>query len=236
MIDVVTFKWKKPKGGYKLKNQVDYSGEHVNVLYKSILRNTSLPFKFHCVTDDSTGLLSEINYIPLWDKCKYLGGCYNRLFVFSNKMKKIIGQRLMIIDLDCVIVGNLDNILSRQEDFIINEYRVKNSATKQIYNGGLVMMNAGARSKVWTEFDPQTSPQKLDPLRNNNLLQGSDQAWIQYTLGEYESTFSNAEGVYDFKQVRDNLPSNATMVFFPGRNDPKLETENINWVKKNWKL
>jgi hypothetical protein len=236
MIDIITFKWKKSDGGYKLKNQLDYSSEHVNILFNSIKRNTTIPFNFHCVTDDKRGLLSEINYIPLWDKCRHLGGCYNRLYVFSYEMRKLIGKRLMIIDLDSVIVGNLDKILSRQEDFIINEYRVKNSSIKQIYNGGLVMMNAGARSQVWDEFNPDTSPQELDPLRDQKLLQGSDQAWIQYKLGENESTFTTDEGVYDFKQVRENLPDNATMIFFPGREDPKLERENIQWIKDNWKL
>lgn len=235
MINIVTFKWQKNKTGYKLKNPIDYDSEHVNVLYNSIKRNTTLPFNFFCITDDNTGLSKDIKYIPLWDKCRYLGGCYNRLYIFSYDMRKLIGKRLFIIDLDCVIVSNIDEILQRSEDFIINEYRVPNSTIKQKYNGGLVMMNAGCRQQVWDDFDPAVTPKILDPYRNEKLLQGSDQAWIQYKLGLGESTFTNEEGIYDYKQVKNNLPFNASMIFFPGKQDPKIEKQNVSWINEHWR-
>lgn len=236
MIDIVSFKWKNIQTGYKLKNQVDYSATHVNILFRSIKRNTTVPFRFHCVTDDPDGLDGEINYIPLWNKCRDLGGCYNRLFMFSYEMRKHIGKRIMMIDLDCVIVSNIDHILLRSEDFVINEYRVKNSSFGQLYNGGLILMNAGSRKEVWEKFDPLSSPQLLDPLRESKQLQGSDQAWIQYVLGTNESTFTNLEGVFDYKQIKSQLPSHASMIFFPGREDPQIEKNNVDWVSDHWRL
>lgn len=234
MISIITFKWKKSKQGYKLKNKVEYSSNHVNILYDSIKRNTTIPFKFFCITDDNTDLLPDINYVPLWDKYKYLGGCYNRLYVFSSEIKNLLGDKLFSIDLDCVITGNIDSILNKDDDFVINQYRIKNNSIKQLYNGGMFLLTTGARKQVWENFDPVISPNLLQPLRDKKLLQGSDQAWIQYALGNNEKVYTNEDGVYDYYQVGSNLPSNAKIVFFPGRDDPALEREKIKWIRDNW--
>jgi len=242
MINIVTFKWKnkKNKSGYKLKNPVEYSAEHVNILYSSIKRNTTVPFKFFCVTDDSNNIHPEITTIPLWDKCKYLGGCYNRLFIFSKEMEKILGKKFITIDLDCVIVGNLDNILSRQDEFVINSFYNK-GLWGQRYNGALIMMNAGCRSTVWDTFNYDESPKLMSEMKKQKKLIGSDQAWIQHVLGEHEKRFTpQDDGVYDYKSLKTDssntpLPDNAKIVFFPGKQDPQLMND-IDWIRKNWRI
>lgn len=234
VINIVTFKWKKPSTGYKLKNPVEYSAEHVNVLFRAVKRNTTMPFKFVCITDDSTGIDKDIEIVDLWDKYKSLGGCYNRLYIFSEKIKNILGERFVCIDLDCVIVDNIDSILSRQEDFIINKF-ISKGGHNQIYNGGLIMMNAGARQQVWKDFDPINSLNLLDKLRNEKNLVGSDQAWIQTILGNHESMFTESDGVYDFSFLPDKkLPTNAKMIFFPGKVDPSQEKNHVDWIIRHW--
>jgi len=233
-ISIVTFKWQKPSSGYKLKSPVEYSADHVNILHRSIKRNTTLPYRFYCVTDNSNNLDKEINFIPLWDKCRSLGGCYNRLFIFSEEMKNLFGDRFLCIDLDCVITGNLDNLLSRKEDFIINKFLSK-GGHNQIYNGGLIMMNSGARKEVWEKFDPIKSVELLDIVRNEQKLVGSDQAWIQVCLGENESQFDETDGIYDYSFLENQLlPANAKIVFFPGKVDPSQEKNKISWIEKYW--
>jgi len=233
-ISIVTFKWKKPSSGYKLKSPVEYSAEHVNVLYRSIKRNTTVPFKFICVTDDTSGLDGEIQAVELWDKYKSLGGCYNRLYIFSEQIKSILGERFICIDLDCVIVSNIDTILTRKEDFIINKF-ISKGGHNQIYNGGLILMTAGSRQKVWNDFDPNKSLTLLDKLRNEKNLVGSDQAWIQVSLGESEPMFTEEDGVYDYSFLTDRkLPANAKMIFFPGKVDPSQEKNKIDWIAKHW--
>lgn len=234
VINIVTFKWKKPSTGYKLKNPVEYSAEHVNSLYKAVARNTTLPFKFTCVTDDATGIYKEINITKLWDKHKILGGCYNRLFIFSEEIKEILGERFICIDLDCVIVDNIDSILQRNEEFVINKFLSK-GGHGQIYNGGLILITAGSRKKVWDDFEPTQSLALLDRRRNEQNLVGSDQAWIQVVLGNNESLFTEADGVYDYSFLPDRkLPTNAKMIFFPGRVDPSQEKDKNEWVAKHW--
>jgi len=234
VINIVTFKWKKPSTGYKLKNPVEYSAEHVNSLYKAVARNTTLPFKFTCVTDDASGIDKEINIIHLWDKYKSLGGCYNRLYIFSEEIKDILGERFICIDLDCVIVDNIDPILQRNEEFVINKF-VSKGGHNQIYNGGLILITAGSRKSVWTEFDPDKSLTILDKHRNEQNLVGSDQAWIQVILGNNETLFTELDGVYDYNFLPDRrLPTNAKMIFFPGKVDPSQEKNKNEWVAKHW--
>lgn len=233
-ISIVTFKWRKPSTGYKLKSPVEYSAEHVNILYKSVKRNTTIPFKFICVTDDPSGLNEEIQVIDLWDKYKNLGGCYNRLYIFSEEIKNLLGERFICIDLDCVIVDNIDAILTRKEDFIINKF-ISKGGHNQIYNGGLIMMTAGTRKRVWEDFHPIKSLETLDRLRNEKNLVGSDQAWIQVNLGENESMFTENDGIYDYSFLPDKkLPENAKIIFFPGKVDPSQEKDKVEWIIKHW--
>lgn len=42
-----------------------YGPEYVNRLFNMVARNTTLPFKFVCFTDDAKGLLPEIDARPL---------------------------------------------------------------------------------------------------------------------------------------------------------------------------
>jgi len=239
MISVVCFKWKRSKEGIQLPSSINqYGPEHVNILYHSTQRNTTVPHRFICVTDDSKGLHSNIEVVPLWDHCQYLGGCYNRLYIFSSEVENLFGPRFITIDLDCVIVGNIDHILNRTEDFVINEYDIKGNrhATHQYYNGGLIMMNAGAREEVWTDFDPTKAPELLQPRKDRIELIGSDQAWIAHRLGDGESMFTKDDGVYDYRKLDDRkvLPDNASIVMFPGKRDPLTEYKRIPWIQKHW--
>lgn len=240
MLSIVVFKWNRIRSGMQLPSSIDqYGAEHVNILYHSIKRNTTVPFRFICVTDDYEGLHPDIEQRWLWDFCRELGGCYNRLYIFSEKVEKILGPRFITIDLDCVITGNIDHILRRSGDFIINKYDIQANrhASHQYYNGGIIMMDAGARRQVWDEFDPQTTPQLIQPRKDKIELVGSDQAWIAHVLGPGEQTFDQKDGVYDFRKLDDKqkLPEDAAIVMFAGKRDPLTEYQRYKWIRDHWK-
>jgi len=223
----------------QLPSTVDqYGPEHVNILYHSVKRNTTVPHRFICVTDNAEGLHSDIEVVPLWDYCQYLGGCYNRLYIFSPDIEDLFGPRFITIDIDCVIVGNIDHILNRTEDFIINEYNIEknNHATHQYYNGSIIMMDAGARDEIWNDFNHRTTPQLIQSRKDNIELVGSDQAWISHRLGPGEKTFTNEDGVYDYRKLSNKsmLPRNAAIITFAGRRDPLTEYKKVRWIRQHW--
>lgn len=233
-LKVVCFKWEH-KGGYTLPSSIDnqYTAQHVNRLERMVAKNLSLPYEFICITDDPTGV--NCRTIPLWDKCRKLGGCYNRLYVFSEDMKYLIGERFVCIDLDCVVTGPLDRLFSRKEDFIINAYRAFRKGREQYYNGGLFLMNAGARKQVWERW-LEGGIDELASVRREKLLVGTDQAWISHVLGRGECMYDEDDGVYNFRHLlgdKRTLPTNACMVFFAGAIDPSTE-KGIGWIDQHY--
>src|SRR5690606_7688854 len=125
--------------------------------------------------------------------------CFRRLQMFAPEFEAIAGKRFVSIDLDVVITDDLRPLWNRTEDFVIY---ARDSANYH-YNGSMIMMNAGCRPQVWTDFDPANSPRLANAAGNF----GSDQGWIQYRLGRGEAKFTIKDGIYAYK--RDCLTRNA---------------------------
>ena len=238
MLTVACWKWKRIPTGHQLPNVVDYTPAHVHTLQAMVARNTTLPHRFVCITDDPAGL--ECETIPLWDVYE-AGGCYHRLRAFDPDFG-LLGRRFAWIDLDAVIVGNIDHILDVDADFAINKYVYK-GRLHQHYNGGIVVMTAGARPQVWDRFDPRVSPRYIRMLNHKSLLLGSDQAWISHVLGNGERTFDHREGVYEMMSLTrmrrrvvnepQNIPADARIILFSGPRDPSMST--LPWVIEHYR-
>lgn len=235
-LKIVTFKWRHDKGVAlpAIAKIGQYGANHVNKLFHGIERHTTIPHEFICITDNPNGI--ECRTIPMWKTYRDLGGCYSRLFMFHPLMNKLIGERFVWIDLDTVIVGNIDKILKRKEDFIIHRY-YGSLYPKQKYNGSMVMMDSGCRAQVWETFD-YSSIEKLDKLKEDGQFIGTDQAWINYVLGGEESTFGVSDGIYEFSKLPDKgfkLPEDARMIMFSGKRDPSMLASKYDWINEHWK-
>ena len=102
-----------------------YSVRYVNVLYKSIKRNTSFDIRFFCFTEDPVGLDKDIIAKPL---PKFKNGlkskhCYIKEagLCDDNLAEELKGQRVFFFDLDVIITGSLDDIFNfpKGDDFYI---------------------------------------------------------------------------------------------------------------------
>jgi len=228
---IICWKWKKQKIGFQLPGKVSYTAKHVNILNNMLLRHCRIPFRLICFTDDSTGICCETMPIPT--KYSELGGCYRRLWMFSEEAKTL-GKRIASIDLDCVIVKDCTEIFSRTEEFIINTYNSSRfGAIDQFYNGSLIMFDTGSRKELWNDFNQSNTPLKLKINNRKKICIGSDQAWIRMRIGKKEVRFSNHDGIYEARQIRQTVPKNASIIFFSGPNDPMIDTRE--WVVENWK-
>lgn len=221
MITFLCFRW-----GNK------YKSEHVNVLRRMLVRNLSLPHELVCATDNASGLDSGVRPAPLERQLIGLGNAYPKLAAFRPDAASIYGgTRLCVIDLDCILCGNLDGLFARPEPFIIwRDALADRQPARFEYNTSLILMDAGSRSEVWNSFNPRQSPQIV---RKEGRC-GSDQAWVSRSLNG-EAAWSAADGVlsWRFDVGGKSLPRQARIVFFHGREKPwTLPNEPL--VRKYW--
>ena len=236
MLTVVTFKWSKP--GYRSK----FEGSHVDTLYRMVKRNYRHKFRFVCITDDDSGINEpEIEIFSLWEDFRHVDNpsgrrnpsCYRRLRIFAANAGEWLGSRIVALDLDTVITGDMGPVWNRKEDFVI--WGDTNHSNP--YNGSMVLFTAGARPHLWEEFDPDVSP----GLARAAGFFGSDQAWFAYRLGPNETKWNSRDGVYSFRNHilprRSMLPGDARVVFFHGRHDPwQPATQRLApWIKEHYR-
>jgi hypothetical protein len=235
----VCFKW-KPVAGYRSS----YGPLQVHTLRNMVARNYDAPHRFICVTDDPTGL--ECETVPLWNDYagipnpSFRGGpsCYRRLKLFHRDIGADIGERIVHMDLDIVITGDLKPLVDRQEPFV----GWRNTNPLWPWNGSFFMLTAGAHPEVWESFDPATSPRKSHAAG----CKGSDQGWMSYVLPRNLPAWTERDGVWSYQdQIAHRgrrpwpykLPRDAKVVIFHGTVDPwSPEAKRAApWVREHYR-
>jgi hypothetical protein len=207
---VMTWLWRQPGG------RTQFTATHVNIWAAMIRRHCTLDIELACVTDMPEGVDPGIRIIKppgFHDDLqtrRWRGGrpsCYRRLAMFAPDAGKTFGRRFVSMDLDVVIGGNIDAILSRTEDVVLCS--PSQVGARWVYNGSMVLLKAGSRPRVYTEFTPEKAEHA------STQFVGSDQAWLAYALGRGEATWAPRDGVARWGQA-----SEGAMLFFPGNVKP----------------
>lgn len=223
LLTVACWKWKRK-----------YGPHYVNKLMRGVARNLTIPHRFVCITDDPDGVECETWPIDRPDLLDVKDGCYTRLSMFDPEwQRKHDIERIVCLDLDMVITGNLDPLFSRTEPFII---LAKSHWNPCRFNGSVMSIQAGARPEIYTGFT-------LEAAETASIIdgeyRGTDQTWIAHVASD-AATFSFREGVFSvgkpgWPQGGNPLalPPGARIVSFPGRRDPSTLLM-LDWVRKNW--
>lgn len=227
MLSVVAWKWRGTRA---------YTSQQVNVLARAFAANLTVPHEFVCVTDDPRGLASSIRPVklPTFNHLKVRPGfpsCYVRLHAFDPAFAEQLGRRILMTDIDAVITGNLDHLVKRDEDFVIWENTGKPGRIH--YQGGLMLMDAGARPQVWESFRGEESRDLTASLG----LVGSDQAWITHCLYPGEATWTYEDGLAYREDCKGGKPPPwACMVQITGRLKPWAPGFKFHWpgVHAHW--
>lgn len=102
-----------------------YDASYVNILHRMVKRHLTLPFRFVCLTDDTTGIDSEIETFPIPEfkrdkpfKEPRRDGGWKKLLTFSHPLYDLKGTALFL-DLDVVIVDSLDAFFKPKGEFYI---------------------------------------------------------------------------------------------------------------------
>lgn len=218
MISVVCFLWSSP--GYRTV----YTAEHVNTLARMMRRTCTVAHRLICVTNQADGIDPSVEIVP--DRADFAGiasphgprapACYRRLRLFAPDARETFGERIVALDLDCVIAGDLGPLWNREDDFVGWRDPL---VPKQIC-GSMFMLRAGSCSEVWKEF--RRGPLHAQALAARAHYRGSDQAWISFCL-PFCQKWSRADGAYSFRvdlRAAQSIPRDARVVFFHGNTKP----------------
>ena len=97
-----------------------YGPEYVNRLYGMVARNLARPFRMVCLTDDATGVRAEVACAPIpalpsIPQPKERG--WTKLAAFSPELSGLLGETVLFLDLDVVVMGALDPLFDHPGAF-----------------------------------------------------------------------------------------------------------------------
>jgi len=182
-VHIVLWKWEQPSA----RVGSSYTAHYVNVMAAMLRRNNTLDARIICITDRADGI-TECETAPLWRDLDtianatkdHLPSCYRRLKLYDYKTQRSLGidkgDRILSIDLDSVICGNLNSVLQTEGRYV--GWGLKGSHHLNVFNGSFQMFTSGDLQEIWSSFDPNTSPREC--FRKGWL--GSDQSWLSMNL------------------------------------------------------
>jgi hypothetical protein len=234
---VLTYWWTDPASKHNAKYQ--YTSGDVRLLQRMVKRHLTVPHEFAVVTDrpDEFENDADIRAILIDWTTHVPGRCFVRLMTF-HPTGADIGERVLQMDLDTVVVGNMDALVDRNEDLVLwrNPSRVpwENPVKpgRPYYNTSILLHRCETMPEVWEQFHVSRSARVRD-----------DQWWLAELLGPDMPYFDGArDGVYRLARadtpgsgVNGELPENARIVFFPGSDgkwfEPRIAAANP-WIER----
>jgi hypothetical protein len=203
-----------------------YTQKYVNALARNIANNTTVPYRLVVLTDFTSGFDDSVvdELIPLKHKYK---GWWSKVELFRPD---IFGEseRVVYFDLDTVIVGNIDHLLTDTSMF---------SGLRDLYHltflqTGVMVWNPKFHHQVYERFDS-------NPLLHIQQNYEGDAKWIRENLYDFEYLQDNyPDTIVSFKaHCRKNdkiiIPKNAAVICFHGLPRPHTITDPV--ITEHWK-
>jgi hypothetical protein len=209
MLTVVCWLWRGWRPVYK--------AEHVNRLVDKLKEHLKIPHRVVCATDSPNGIRCETTPIPVvhgfekWPRA--LPNCFRRLYLFGGAARNTFGDKCLSIDLDCIILGNLDSLITQ------DHFKIMRGGVNP-YNGSLWQVTPGWRPDVWHELDLDLARQAgRNRMPNGHRVYGSDQVVMAHKIKD-APTWGPQDGVYQYSGLGNTVPDNGRLIFFAGNTKP----------------
>jgi SAM-dependent methyltransferase len=204
----------------------EWGPEYVNKLYRTTKFYISQPHRFVCFTDQSEGIDENIEILPLQSP-SYVD-ILPKMVVY--RPDNGLSGRVIVIDLDIVIVDSLDDMVSYYGEFCCKHNYLKFHEP----GGDMLGFEFGYGEKIWDVIKGRTEEieqkTKGDEREVYKLLidwQNID-TWQMLYPGQLVSYKLDI-----LKNGLDKFPENARLVSFHGQPRPH-ELLHIDWIKKHW--
>lgn len=213
-----------------------YSLDDVRKLEAGLRRGMKEAYRFAVVTDN----VDRAPDLPMWEipqediSLTKMPGCFARLRLFDPDWLAghgiAEGERVVSLDLDNVITGDLYPLFYRPEPFMI--LTGANASNPCPYNGSVWMVRAGYRPDVWSDFTLEAA----DKVRHAAFA--DDQSWFAHKMPHVTGwPAGSGSGIYGFQKPGwpkgEALPKDARIVAFFGWRSPE-KFKHLDWVKRHW--
>jgi hypothetical protein len=232
-IDVTCWKW----GGL-------FDAMHVNVLRAALDRHLQHPHALTCITDDPTGIDGDVRIVPMPTEFASAPRCRRRMQGFDRDFSAALGARILYIDLDVVLVGDITSLVNRPEAVI--GFRVQHA---NVISGSFLLANSGALHGAWEPFarDPEGYPRRVQAngvpsdqamLNHYFARNGLPVHWTTrdgfvtfYGKGYERQEQADPRGV---GVTRKQLPPGAKVVVLGSQDLWALEGDAYPWAAEHW--
>lgn len=206
-----------------------------------VKRNSTIPFNFACITENSVDINPEIIIIPL-PKIPGITGWWYKPWVFSKEFP--LAGTVLFLDLDIVVVKNIDNLWTYDPGkfCIIRDFARSSFKDWTKFNSSVFRLDTGKYTFVWDRL--------LKDLSQVKKMHG-DQDWIFSQIKtdfsywphnwiqsyKWEIRTRNDLTIVDKKQifkttVDPTIKKETSILVFHGNPKPDAVSDPI--VVKNW--
>jgi hypothetical protein len=225
-VNIICFYWVGEKdSGWEDKS---LAAKYINRLYASVKRNTTIPFKFTCfiregLIVDNVNSEITIKYFdaPTWK------GRLPKLYAFAPENG--LTGRVVIMDLDLIITGNLDQVLLYGGKFMTrSEPRVNN-----ISGGDIIFFEAG-RYTFWSRLNKDTK-RIINETRGNErfFYRKMFDRRMDFLQTLYPNSFMSYK--VDLRKTFEvRIPAECKFISCHGHPKPHELEGKTNWLEAYW--
>jgi hypothetical protein len=196
-----------------IKVGTKYGPEYVNRLASMVETHLTRPHEFVCLTDEPSGV-----NCPTAPVGTDLPGWWAKLVLFKPH-PSLAGRRIIFLDLDTVIVGNMDFVLDYDGPLaILRDFYRPNG-----YGSAILSISPLGNPGVWEQFEKGMMRQYH-----------GDQDWIQACMrGDLWQDLSPGKIVSYKVHCQEGVPSEASIVCFHGEPRPH-QVSHLPWMQEHW--
>lgn len=221
-----------------------FSAVYVNRLKLALRKHLALEHQLYCVTDDPAGIDADVVTIPITE-FQDTPRCRRRLKQFDRDFGRAIGPRILSVDLDVVITGDLTPLVDRPERLVCWKVGYAN-----VFSGSFVLYDYDALDDLYRLY-------AADPIGFPMLAQRSgtpsDQAMLNYWLQArkhpkhpiphwterdgFVTYFGDGYRRYEHLGVgphRPTLPSGTRIVVLGSADKSVMDEGRYDWVREHW--
>jgi len=218
-----------------------FSDDYVYNLKSMVERNTTVPHQFVCFSDRELEGIKTVKLIPGYE------GWWNKMQMFNTDFK--LGNRVVYLDLDTLIVDNIDWLLEYDGMFMgiedlgaVNEHQPELKGRLQ---SGVMSWDYRLNSHLWNRFASSGESQRYrgDGEYLNHIVPKYQRDFIQK---RYKGKLKS----YKYQVYSEGITDDLSIICFHGRPSiPQAMTETVttgwknsgktyepqDWIKDYWR-